>query len=163
MKKVLYLLICCFLLTACHNNGEEFKNKEYQSIVKLIEDKKERDFDSEYPFKIVVSLAKVDGKLEYNLEISEIEYAVDDIKVLVIDQNRQTNDVYPSFGLGDKYYNYIPNQVNLANNFIDKISISDFTSEENLNLKIYVSFIKDSNDVKESYFINYNSLIAKKE
>lgn len=111
MKKIGLILISLFLLVGCEMKVSEAQ-KEYQANIRQLTEKKEKNFDTSFPFQIEVSIdSLVEGELVYSVVIDQPTEPISKVKVIAI-HDAKTKDIFPSIGLFDEPMNLIPDEVN---------------------------------------------------
>ena len=152
MKKIYILLIVGVLfISGCENKKESVKEEYIATKSNLI---KETNYTNkeDLPLKIVTFLdRKNEEELEYKVVLSDATRNMHDVKALVVHNYYNEDDVFPSVGLFDKKEELLVNDdktVELTGIVRSNKSISKL----DLELKIYIEYIDDSNNKKSIYY-----------
>lgn len=146
MKKIFILLL--LLLTGCTN----LKNDKYTLYLKELKDSKESTELKNY--NINISFDKYsDDEVVYQVVVDNAKEILSNIQVLIY-HDQETNDIYPSIGLFNDYYNLVPDSI-----------VKDNINIHGINLVGYIPFNKPINEfkaeVKVLVIYNLNNQINK--
>lgn len=146
MKKFaifLALILLTTLLAACELEEENdgVKRARYDSLIAALQENQKFLDKAEY-FTISSDMAKTEDGYRYYIFIDKPRIALYDIEAIAVaDDIDYSKEIAPNISiLDDEVYNMIPNQTNVAKNYVEGIVLSGMTKYPNTAIKMYVQW-----------------------
>lgn len=157
MKKIGYVVLILLLMCGCEKKIDP-KQKEYQDTVEQLQEKKEKKFDTEFPFVVDVSLDSfTDDEITYSVVIDQPVVPMKNIKAIAI-HDVETDDIFPSIGILDEPLHLYPNEVDESSKKVKGIALVGYIKtkkkigEFHMNLKVMVSYEDMEGNIKRYYY-----------
>lgn len=152
MRKIYILLLVSLLfITGCNNKEEDEKNEYIATKTNLIKETNYTEKE-DLPLDIVTVINRInEEEVEYTVKLSKPTINMHNIKAMVVHNYYTEDDIFPSIGLFDKKEELtINDEKNIELTGIVKTTKS--INKLDLELKIYIEYIDDSNSTKSIYY-----------
>ena len=152
MKKIyLFLLVGAIFLTGCKNK-EEHEKEEYvatkSNLIKETNYTKKEDL----PLEIVTSLnRKNEEEIEFKVTLFNASVNMHDIKVMVVHNYYNEDDLFPSIGLFNEREELLKD-INENIELTGIVKTSKSINKLDLELKIYIEYTDDLNKKRSIYY-----------
>jgi len=159
MKKILICLLTLFILVGCDlkkDETSESKNEKYFDYCDLLSHRATFNSKSEL-FNISSELSKIDtGGYRYFIVIDDAKTAMYNIEAiaLVKDSDYKTNMAANIGIFEDKKYSIIPNQVNVADDFVKGVTISGLTDQSDCVIYLLVQWTNKDMTITNREFVS---------
>ncbi|NBK97210.1 MAG: hypothetical protein EOM50_04225 [Erysipelotrichia bacterium] len=158
MKKVTIMLFVCILLAGCSTRDmNEQQTKIYEGFKESLLNNGEL-ISSYIPFDYTIKVKEKAGKYQYTVSIFSPRVAMKSIQMLILNPDDLTNDYLSSSkGIFDEMsYSLIPNQMNLEDGYMDKISLDGVSKTKDFRIYAMVTW-KDVNGLNQyQAFFSFN-------
>jgi len=170
MKKLILGLILCLTLTGCNSDEdaiEQEKYANYSALYKTILDTSEFLESSDYFTTQLIVDPLDDGTYRYYVIIDEPQVAMYDVTALacIASELDITSDkMCPNVGIyEDKQYIMIPNQKNVAENYVSGLSLSAISENSELIVDVVVEWYDKTHTNNYRQLIQLNNQVEAAE
>lgn len=154
MKRSIVITLISFALIGCNNKDEITTVKDNYLVFKeeLLK-KQEYTKEEEINFDLNISIDRItEEEISYRAIIDNPKENMHNIKAMVV-HDYFTDDIFPSIGIFDDTIDLIiGNEKTKGINLVGYIKTTKEIEDLNLNIKVYVEYINDSNELIKIYY-----------
>lgn len=152
MKKFLLIILMIFL-TGCVNNEENIKNEYIAMKNNLLSANVVNKDNENLPLDIIVNLDRSsEDIIKYDVILKNPKENMRNIKAMVV-HNYHSEEIFPSIGVFDMRKNLLMNdETEQEVKLVGTIETTKNISNLNLEIKIWLQYTNDSEEIKEIYY-----------
>lgn len=157
MKKIVIVLLYSFVLFGCKSNDMEREKNNYLNLRDELIEKVEFSSLEDINFDLNISIDRInEEEISYRAIIDNPKENMYNVRALVV-HDSITDEIFPSLGIFDEDVDLILGDDKIKGiSLIGYIKNSNDIEEIDLNIRVYIEYVNENNELVKIYYKTTN-------